>query len=123
MHNAASHHIKQNQPENMKGENDSDNLDEHHEDGENLPRMRHIEEDAEDIERQQGQNHATDGLDDDLLEIAGHILQVVGLQRSGSQAQHESQHERGHHIHQRRNLHAEIRFYALRLRDFFQWYS
>lgn len=60
----------------MQNENDSDNLDKYHQNGVHLSRMSHIQEDAEDIKRKQGENYRTDHTDDDCLKIPCYVFRA-----------------------------------------------
>lgn len=112
--------VLEQQQEDVQQEDDADNLDEDHQDAEHLSAVRHVEEDAEDVDGKQWQYHGADGEDDNLPEVAGGILQHFTLQLRHAQPQHEGKHEGGHHVHQRRDADREIGQDALRLADLFQ---
>ena len=103
----------------MKQEDYTDNLNKDHQDAEYLSTVRHVEENAENIDGKQRQYHCTDHADDNLLKIACRIFQYLTFQMSQAQPQCEGKYECGHNIHQGRDTHGKIGKNALRLTDFF----
>ena len=68
----------------------------------------HVQEDSEDVERQQGNDGCLYGLDDYLLEIVYGILESIpAFQYGKSQTEHEGEYQSRHHVHQRRNRDGE----------------
>ena len=66
----------------VKQEDYTDNLNKDHQDAEYLSTVRHVEENAENIDGKQRQYHCTDHADDNLLKIACRIFQYLTFQMS-----------------------------------------
>ena len=82
---------------------------------EGLSRAGHLQEDAEDIERQQGDDDDGNGLLDQSLQFVGQVLHAGQVQVSHSQASDERKHEGAHHVHERWDGQSEIGGNACRL--------
>ena len=87
----------------------TDNLDEYGEHAHYLTRVCHVQENTEDVDREQRKNHRLDGLHDDVLEIVERILQSLLIEVSQADTQGERHHECGHHVHRCRDGHGEER--------------
>lgn len=110
------------QQEDVQEEDDADNLDKHCQYVEHLSGVSHVEENAEDINRQQGKYHGLYGLDDNFLEIVADIFQVGGIQVSQSESESEGHDECGHNVERFGYGYGEERGSSLCLTDFRQRY-
>ena len=93
----------------MQDENNDDDLQEHRYNAHHLPAHGHVEENTEDVERQQGDDHHLDQFRDDILEIGEGALQRDALDVRQAQADGEGEQQGGHHVHQGRHGDLEIR--------------
>ena len=82
--------------------------------------MSHVQKNAEDVKRQQGQDDGADHTHDDFLKIPRYIFQRIAVQCSQSQSQCESQNQCGHDIHQRRDGYGEVGKDTMRFADLFE---
>ena len=85
--------------------------------------MSHIQENAEDVKRQQRQDDRTDHAHDDFLKIPCYTLQSIAVQCRQSQSQCEGKDQCRHDIHQRRDGYGEVGENAVRFADFFERYA
>ena len=85
----------------MQQEDDTDDFDEHAQQIRSLSAPGHVEDDAEDIERQQGNDGFADSAGDDFAEIVADSAQRVTPAVGHAKPQHEGEDERGHHPHER----------------------
>ena len=106
--NEAGNAVLEDEHANVQHEDDADDADEDVQNAHGLPGVGHVERDAEDEERQQRDDDDADGAVDDFPQVLEYILQRMAAQVGHAQPQQESQHQRGHHAHERRNLDAEV---------------
>lgn len=73
----------------MQQKDNSDDFDKNHQNGIYLSGMSHIQENAEDVKRQQRQDDRTDHAHDDFLKVPCYTLQSIAVQCRQSQSQCE----------------------------------
>ena len=93
----------------MNQEDYSDDFDEDGQDGENLPGVRHVQEDSENVEGQQRNYGCLYGFHDYAFKVMGSLFERVCFKRCQSQAEDECKDKSCHDVHQRWYVDAEIR--------------
>ena len=110
-HEARDRELDQ-QQDDRHHEDNHDQLEENAQNTRYLPRLSHREEDAEDVEGQQRDDDLRDDTLDDEFEIIHHALELVAVDVSHAQSQHEGENEGGHHAHQRGHFDREERLHG-----------
>ena len=82
----------------------TDDGDKDIDDAPSLSRIRHIEENREDIDGQNGDERHLDRLGNDITELVKRLLEIGGLKERDAQSHHKGRDERAHHVKQRRYL-------------------
>ena len=96
------------QDEEVEDEDDHDDTGKDGKDMVSLARPRHVEEDAEDVDGQQGDDGLGDGGGDDCLEVGKEPLERGQLGIGDAQAYDEGEEQTTHHINERRHGDGEI---------------
>ena len=82
----------------MQHEDDDDDFDKHRDDGGYLSRDGHVEEDAEDVQRQQRYDDLLDEQGDDVAQVGGRHAQRVARYGREPQADTEGEEQGGHDV-------------------------
>ena len=85
----------------MDQEDYADDFDEDGQDGENLPGVRHVQEDSENVEGQQRNYGCLYGFHDYAFKVMGSLFERVCFKRCQSQAEDECKDKSCHDVHQR----------------------
>lgn len=97
------HNVLQQKHADVQQEDDTDDFDEYAQQICRLSAPGHVEDNAEDIERQQGNDGFADGAGNDFAEVIAHFSQGFTPAVGHAQTQHESEDESGHYPHERGN--------------------
>ena len=96
------------QDDDLEDQNHDDHAHQRADNRSGLARVRQVQEDAEDVQRQQRNNDRLDEARDDGAELDETLTQHAARDHRQAQAHHEGQEQRRHHLERRGHLNREV---------------